>query len=697
MAGSPLQRSSDVLLAGGVLVLLAVMLIPVSPVLLDLFLIGNLAFALTTLALTIYVRQPLQFNTFPTVLLLATLFRLALNVATTRQILLNGYGGKVIAAFGNFVVGGNYAVGLVAFLILVIIQFVVITKGAARIAEVTARFTLDAMPGKQMAIDADLNAGLIDENEARTRRAEISSQADFYGAMDGASKFVRGDAIAGIIITVINILGGFVIGTLQLGMPLSEAARTFTLLTIGDGLVAQIPALIISTAAGLLITRSDSQRNLGQELMGQMLGEARAPFAAAGILFLLGLVPALPIVPFWLLAGLAGTAGFIARRDRIRSAAEEEAAETERLAEPEKVERLLEVDPLELELGFGLIPLVDESSGGDLLSRVTGTRKQIASDLGFVVPPVRIRDNVQLNADAYTIKLRGEEVARGELMMGSLMAMGPGVADGKVEGIRATEPVFGLPAVWISEAQRSEAEMAGVTVVEPSAVVATHLTEVVKSHAHEVLTRQDVQVLVDQVKTTNPAVVDELIPNLLPVGGIQKVLKRLLREQVSIRDMVTILEVLADNAGAIKDLDTLVERCRVAICRALTRPYKDPRGNLSVATLDPRLEQRLVESVAPGQEGQNRLVLDPGEAQTLMSQVSEAIQAVLTVAQHPVILSSQYLRPYLQEFVARFVPQIVVLSYAEVSGAASVRTVATVGSDVGAGSAGEGQLATQSA
>ncbi len=688
MTGSRWQQSSDVLLAGGVMLLLAVMLVPVPPVFLDLLLVANLAFALVTLTLTIYVRQPLEFNAFPTVLLLATLFRLSLNVATTRQILLHGYGGKVIAAFGNFVVGGNYAVGLVAFLILIVIQFVVITKGAARIAEVSARFTLDAMPGKQMAIDADLNAGLIDETEARQRRRDIARQADFYGAMDGASKFVRGDAVAGIIITAINILGGFVIGMAQLGMPLAEAARTFTLLTIGDGLVAQIPALIISTAAGLLITRSEGQSHLGQEIFSQMLGEARAPFAASGILFLLGLVPALPLVPFWLLGAVTAAAGLMARREKRRAAAERKAQSERPASGPEKIESLLEIDPLELELGFGLIPLVDEAGGGDLLARVTSTRRQVAGELGFVVPPVRIRDNVQLNAEDYSIKLRGEDVASGSLMIGSLMAMGPGVAEGRIDGIRATEPVFGLPALWIPESRRSEAEMAGVTVVEPSAVIATHLTEIVKTHAHELLTRQDVQVLIDQVKATHPAVVEELIPNLLTVGGVQKVLKRLLKEQVSIRDMVTVLEVLADNAGSAKELDTLVERCRVSINRSLIRPYKDAKGNLSVVTLDPRLEQRLVESVAPGQEGQNRLVLDPGAAQTLMNQVSEAIRSLLAVAQHPVILCSQFLRPYLQEFIGRFVPQVVVLSYAEVGGLATVRTVAAIGADVGPAASG---------
>jgi len=674
-----LRERSDLILAGVVLMILGVMLVPVPTAILDLLLIGNLGFALLVLSLTIYATRPLSFNTFPSVLLLATLLRLALNVATTRQILLTGYGGKVIGAFGNFVVGGNYAVGAVAFIIIVIIQFLVITKGAGRIAEVAARFTLDAMPGKQMAIDADLNAGLIDENQARTRRAEISRQADFYGAMDGAAKFVRGDAIAGIIITVINIVGGFAIGMLQLHMSLSEAARTFTLLTIGDGLVAQIPALIISTASGILITRSDGQKHLGEELFEQMLGEARGPFVAAGILFLLGLVPAMPTVPFWLLGALVASGGLLARQRQRSEAAARASSARRKPEEPEKMERLLHVDPMELEIGFGLIPLADEEAGGDLLHRVTMTRRQIAGELGFVVPPIRIRDNVRLSAEDYAVKLRGEEVARGQLMMDNLLAMGPGAADGQIEGVNTTEPVFGLPAIWISSDERHEAEMSGLTVVEPSAVIATHLSEIVRHHAHEIITRQDVQTLLDQVKATHPAVVEELIPNQMTVGGLLKVLRKLLQEQVSIRDLVTILETLADHVPTVKDIDALVERCREALSRPLTRPYKDERGMLSVVTLDPRLEQQLLEAVVPGHEGRPRLVLEPARAQGLVAQVSGAIQKLLEVAHHPVLLCSQYLRPHLRDFIARFVPQIVVLSYSEVGNAANVRTVATVG------------------
>jgi len=678
MAESRLARRADIALALGVLLILAVMLVPVATAVLDLLLIASLALALVILGLTIYAHRPLQFSTFPTVLLLATLFRLSLNVATTRQILLHGRGGKVIDAFGDFVVGGNYAVGAVVFLILVVIQFLVITKGTQRIAEVTARFTLDAMPGRQMAIDADLNAGMIDEQEARRRRSEISQQADFYGAMDGASKFVRGDAVAGIVITFINILGGIIVGVLQLRMGLGEAARTFTLLTIGDGLVAQIPALIISTAAGILITRAESRRHLGGQLLEQMLGEARAAFVAAGILFLLGLVPGLPTLPFWILAGIVFAAGAAARRERSRAHAEEASRAQSQPAGPEKIERLLGVDDLELEIGFGLIPLVDEAAGGDLLHRITLLRRQVAGDLGFVVPAIRIRDNVRLGPESYVIKLRGEEIGRGELHGGQLLAMGPGAPQAGLQGLAVREPVFGLPALWISADQRAEAEAAGLTVVEPAAIVATHLTELVGRHAGELLTRQDVQALLDQVKTTHPALVQELVPNLLTLSGVQQVLKRLLREQVSIRDMVTILEALADLVPAVKDLDVLVERTREALARTLIRPYRSPQGDLSVVTLDPLLEQSLIDAVAPGQEGRQRLVLDPARTQTLVDSISEAVQRALAVAQHPILICSQYLRPHLREFVARFIPQAVVLSYPEVTGAAVVQTVATV-------------------
>ena len=492
-----------------VLLILGIMILPLPTWILDGLLVLDLALALVILLMTVYIQQPLKFNVFPTLLLLATLYRLSLNIAATRVILLQGEGGQVIESFGNFVVGGNYAVGLIAFLILTIIQFVVITKGATRIAEVAARFTLDAMPGRQMAIDADLNAGLIDEAEARTRRQDISRQADFYGAMDGAAKFVRGDAVAALIIVVINILGGFVIGVLQHKMSMGESLRTYVLLTVGDGLVAQIPALIVSTASGILVTRSDGQRSLGTELGSQLFREPRAALGAGAILFLLGIVPGMPTLPFVLLAGVAVAAGLSARRGQERQRAREEAEDKQKTTQaPERVERLLTVDPLELEIGFGLIPLVDEQrDGGDLLRRITLVRRQCATELGLVVPPVRVRDNIRLPQENYVLLLKGVEIARGSVILGKLLAMSPGSGAVPIDGLATTEPVFGLSALWIDPARRDEAEMAGYTVVEPAAVIATHLAETIKAHGAELLGRQDVQLMIDQVKQRTPAVV----------------------------------------------------------------------------------------------------------------------------------------------------------------------------------------------
>ena len=674
-----MKGRGDVAIAGVVLLIISIMILPIPTWMLDGLLVLDLALSLTILLVTVYINQPLRFNVFPTLLLLATLYRLALNVAATRTILLQGYGGHVIEAFGNFVVGGNYAVGIIAFLILSIIQFLVITKGAARIAEVAARFTLDAMPGRQMAIDADLNAGLIDETEARSRRAEITRRADFYGAMDGAAKFVRGDAIAALIIVVINILGGFVIGVLQHGMSMAESLRTYTLLTVGDGLVAQIPALVVSTASGILITRSDAQGSLGPELATQLFREPRAAIMAGIILALLGLVPGLPAVPFLLLAGLAVATGLAARRSQAKeSAREATAAKTKTSQVPEKVERLLAVDPLELEIGFGLIPLADESrDGGDLLRRVTLVRRQCATDLGLVVPPVRVRDNIRLPQDAYVILLKGVEVARGFIQMGHFLAMSPGAGAEPIPGRETTEPVFGLKAVWISPERRSEAEVAGYTVVEPSAVMATHLAETIKSHADEILGRQEVQTIVDQVKGRNPAVVEELIPNQLTLGGVQKVLQRLLRERVSIRDMVSVLEALADHAPQTKDIDTLVERVREALGRAITQQYRDPKGTLAVISLEPALEQELIQAVKPGDSG-GRLVLAADTSRLVLEKVSEAVHRSLSATAQPVLLCSPYLRPYLRGFLERALPHVAVLSYAEVLSAGTVKTVSTV-------------------
>lgn len=677
--GAPKRSFVDVALAAGVLLILAVMIVPVPTFLLDFLLVMDLALALVMLMMTIYTQNPLHFNIFPTLLLLATLFRLALNVASTRAILLHAHGGKVIEAFGEFVVGGNYAVGIVAFLILVVIQFVVITRGAGRIAEVAARFTLDAMPGRQMAIDADLNAGLIDEHEARSRRLEIQRQADFYGTMDGAAKFVRGDAIAAILITIINLVGGFVIGVAQHHLSLADSLRTYTLLTIGDGLVTQMPALIVATASGILITRTEGQKNLAGEIGQQLFREPRAAYGAAAILGLLGCVPGLPFLPFALLAGLSAATGWAASKNRTREAVADARAEKTKTSEaPEKVETLLAVDLLELEIGFGLVPLVDDSRpGGDLLHRITLVRRQCATDLGLLVPPVRVRDNVRLAQDAYRIRLKGVEIARGELLPGHLLAMAPGAGAIPIDGVETKEPVFGLSALWIPTHRQSEAERFGYTVVEPAAILATHLSETIKTHAPEILGRQEVQTMLDELRKRLPAVVDEVVPAQLTVGGVQKVLARLLRERVSIRDLGTILESLGDHAALTKDVDTLVERVRESLGRAITEQFRDERGALSVISLQPELEQELIQHVQ-AVEGPPQISLPPVQARSVLERVSAAVSTALNSASQPVFLCSPYLRPSLRGFLERAFPQLPVLSYAEVLSAGAVHTVATV-------------------
>ncbi len=699
------RRLPDALIAGAVLLVLTVMVVPIPTPMIDLLLITSMALALVIMLVTLYVRQPVKFSVFPTLLLIATLFRLSLNVASTRSILLRGYGGEVIGAFGNFVVGGNTAVGLVVFLILAIIQFIVITKGAGRIAEVAARFTLDAMPGRQMAIDADLNAGLIDEEDAKRRRKEINDQADFYGAMDGASKFVRGDVIAGLIITAINILGGFAVGVLQMGMPFAEAVKTFTLLTVGDGLVAQIPALIVSTAAGILVTRAESETDFAREIGGQLATNPRV-FVIAGIMLgVMGLVPGLPIVPFFALAGgvlLLGRGA--ASAERRRQEAARAAKEAARKAEPpEKVERLLGVDPMEIEVGYALIPLVDDEGDGDLLKRITLVRRQTALDFGFVVPPVRIRDNVRLRPDSYTLKIRGVEVARGRIMMNHWLAMNPGSAQAPLRGFETQDPVFGLPSIWVAAEERDAAELAGYTVVEPSAVIATHLSEVVKRHAHELLGRQEVQALIDNVKQSHSVTIEELLPNVMTLGAVQKVLQRLLRERVSIRDLGTILETLADEAPRVSSVVLLTEKARQALGRAIASQYADQKGAIQACTLDLELE-RLLLSHLVRDEGDPRLVLQPEQTQLLLDRAGEAIKVCLAATEQPIMLCTQGVRPHLYELISRVFPAVVVLSYQEVQGVESIRSITTLRLDHvdqnvlvtnGAGSAGSGAAAVR--
>ena len=563
---SKLNKFSDVMLALGVVMIVMMMIIPLPPFLLDLLLALNITLSLTIVMISIYNVEPLQFSVFPSLLLVTTLFRLALNVSATRLILLQGYAGEVILAFGSFVVGGNAVVGFIVFIILILIQFIVITKGAERVAEVAARFTLDAMPGKQMAIDADLNAGLINDNEARTRRRNIQREADFYGAMDGASKFVKGDAIAAIVIIVVNILGGFIIGMVQRDMSILQALQTYTLLTVGEGLVNQIPALLVSTATGLVVTRAASENNLGHDIAAQLLAYPRVFFLVAAVLAVLSAVPGLPGVPFLSIAILISGLGYIlqktAKTAQETAVTQQEEKELEEVRKPENIVSLLQVDPIELEIGYSLIPLVDVAQGGNLLDRVVMIRRQCALEMGIVVPTIRIRDNIQLKPNAYVIKIKGIEVAKGELLLDHFLAMNPGTVTEEIPGEETMEPAFGLPALWIHEAYRERAELSGYTVVDPISVLATHLTEVVKGHCDELLGRQDVQTLIDSVKQDHPAVVSELVPAMLSVGDIQKVLVCLLKERVSVRDLVSIMETLADTATFTKDPEVLAEYVR---------------------------------------------------------------------------------------------------------------------------------------
>ncbi len=676
-----LAARTDVALALSVLGILGVMLVPLPPLLLDLLLTSNLALSLMTLLIGMYILRPLDFSLFPSLLLILTLFRLSLNVASTRLILLHGSdgtqaAGEVIHAFGRFVVGGNYVVGAVVFLILVVIQFVVITKGAGRIAEVAARFTLDAMPGKQLAIDADLNAGLVTDAEARGRRREIAREADFYGAMDGASKFVRGDAVASIIITAINIVGGLVIGVAQMRMELFEALTTYTLLTIGDGLVTQIPALIVSTAAGIVVTRAASESELAVAVTQQFAGHHRALLITAATLLILGLIPGLPKAPFLLMAAVTGTVAYSGLKEPKRGAELPATSAPAGATGPEKVEKLLALDPLELEVGYSLIPLVDPGQGGDLLDRVRLVRRQFATDLGFVVPPVRIRDNLQLKPVAYAIKVRGLVVAQGEILVGHFLAMNPGTATEPIAGVATTEPTFGLPAQWISADERERAQVLGYTVVDPSSVITTHLTETIRRHARDLLGRQEVQGLLDVIKPSHPSVVETLVPNLLPLGTVQKVLQNLLAEGVSIRDLALILEALADAAPATKDPVVLTEYVRQGLGRTICRELTAGDGVLKVFTLSPALEQRLADALAEGDQGRY-LALEPRTAQRVIEAIAKTIGKEPPDGT-PVVLCGPVIRPHLRRLTERYLPHLAMLSYNEIGPEVTLKALAMV-------------------
>ncbi|MBU2548542.1 MAG: flagellar biosynthesis protein FlhA [Proteobacteria bacterium] len=685
--GFSLPFSGEIALGAAVVAILVVMILPMPTPLLDLMLTFNITFGIITLLTCMFTLKPLDFSVFPSLLLILTLFRLSLNVASTRLILLRGgegasAAGQVIQAFGSFVIGGNYVVGLIVFVILVVINFVVITKGAGRIAEVAARFTLDAMPGKQMAIDADLNAGLINEEEARTRRANISREADFYGAMDGASKFVRGDAIAGIIITLVNIVGGLIIGVLQQGMNLLTAAQTYTSLTVGDGLVTQVPALIVSTAAGILVSRAASEMSMGREFGRQFTKQPRALGIAGGIILLFGLMPGLPTFPFMTIGAAVAGIGYMTTRKKKEVAARE-IAEAKRESHaapppPERVEALLPLDMLELEVGYGLIPLVDEEQDGQLLERIRSIRRQFALEMGFIVPPMHVRDNLQLKPDEYALLVKGIEVARSELMLGYMLAMNPGDVKKELDGIPTTEPAFNLPAIWIPDRQKEEAQYSGYTVVDLATVIATHITEVIRKHADELLSRQDVQKLVETVSQTNPKVVEELVPSVMTVGHVQKVLQNLIRERVSIRDMQTILETLADYATMIKDPDMLTEYVRQKLARSIIRQYETQDGQLPLLLVGSDIEDVLGNSITETERG-GYMSLDPSVGQRVLKALESASSVFVEMNYQPIILASPVIRRHLRKLTERFLPNLVVLSHNELTTSVKLKVLGEVG------------------
>ncbi|MDF0652027.1 MAG: flagellar biosynthesis protein FlhA [Nitrospira sp.] len=680
-----LIKHPDVVISVGVVAILMVMLLPLPRFVLDLLLSFDITLSVVILLVGLQVRRPIEFSVFPSVLLMITLFRLSLNIASTRLILLHGNegagaAGEVIRAFGNFIVGGNYTVGLVVFSILVIINFVVVTKGAGRVAEVAARFTLDAMPGKQMSIDADLNAGLINEADARRRRREIAEEADFYGAMDGASKFVRGDAIAAVIIILVNIVGGLAIGVLQQGMSPALAAQTYTILTVGEGLVAQIPALIVSTAAGIVVTRAASETDLGGEMTRQLLMSSKPVGIAAGILLALGLVPGLPHVAFLALgSAIAWIAYHLHQQEQVQ------AAPIPSSAAPKAEEGLTRVTPLDLmevQVGYGLIGLVEGTQGTALLDRIKALRRQFAESMGFVVPPIHIRDNLQLRPNEYAIVLKGVEVAKADVLPGNLLAIDPGTGQrGLVQGIPTKEPAFGLPALWVPESAREQAQMAGYTVVDASSAIATHLSELIKRHGHELLGRQEVQALLDEVGKAHPKLVEELIPTLLPLGTVVRVLGNLLREGIPIRDLRSILEAISDQATNSKDAEVLTEYARQALARTITKQYQAPDGSLQVITLDPRLDRSLAEQAAALPPGAT-LNLDPTLSHKLLTGLKQAAERVAARGQQPIVLCSQVVRRHLRRHSDRMLHAVPVMGLNEVDSFVRLQALDTVRIDL---------------
>ncbi|UWG98337.1 flagellar biosynthesis protein FlhA [Dehalobacter sp. DCM] len=673
-------RNTDIIAAIAIVGIIVVMVIGVPAELLDILITVNITGSVLILMLAVFTKDPLDFSVLPSLLLIMTLFRLSLNLTTTKLILQEAEAGQVIQQFGQLVIGGNPVVGFIVFAILVVVQFIVITKGAERVSEVGARFTLDAMPGKQMSIDADLNAGIINDQEARIRRQKIQKEADFYGAMDGASKFVKGDAIAAIIILLINIVGGFITGMIMHKMEITEALYTYTLLTIGDGLVTQIPALLISTATGLVVTRAASDSNLGQDLTKQLFSTPKALYITSGVLIALAML-GLPVVPLTILAvATAGVGYYLQRNSAVTAKQEMAAAAKSNVDEAKKTENIMNmlgVDYMELEIGYALIPLVDSGQGGDLLDRIILIRRQLAGELGFIVPVIRVRDNMNLMPNQYSIKIKGAEVASGDLMTEHYLAFSGGMEDESIQGIPTKEPAFGLDAKWITASVREKAEMFGYTVVDTPTVLATHLTEVIKSHAHEIMSRQDVKKLIDHVKEQSPAVVDELIPDLLSLGHVQKVLGNLLRERVSIKDMSTILETLADHAVMTKDIDRLTEHVRQGLARQIIQPFLNPQKKLPVITLDPRIEQMILDNLRPSDYG-SYVNLDPNILQRLLKRIGAQVERVVLNGHTPVILCAPVVRINLKRMTERQLPQLAVLSYNELVQGVEVQALGMV-------------------
>ncbi|MBT4791605.1 MAG: flagellar biosynthesis protein FlhA, partial [Halobacteriovoraceae bacterium] len=681
------SKNADIAVAVGLVVILGVMIVPIAPWAMDLFIALSLASSIVILLLSVYIKKPLDFSTFPAVLLVITLFRLSLNVASTKNILLRGGGsgggnasaaGEIIRAFGDYIVAGNFAVGIIMFIIFVIINFIVITKGAGRVAEVAARFTLDAMPGKQMAIDADLNAGLINETQAKTRRAEVSQEADFYGSMDGASKFVRGDAIAGILITAINIIGGIIVGVAQNGMDFGDATKIFTLLTVGDGLIAQIPAIVISTAAGIIATRNTNDTGLSTQLGEQFSYNPKAIYITSVILFLFALIPGFPVFPFAAVSFMLGFVAFrIDRKAQDKIALEKKNAVEEKKATTDNLEELLSLEMVELEVGYGLVNIVDSDQNGDLLERISHIRKQFVTDWGVIIPSVRIRDNLELKPGGYSLKIKGIEVASADLMPDHFLAMDPGTVIETIDGIEAKEPVFGLDAVWINEELKDDAQYNGYTVVDLSTVIATHITELLKNNLHELFGRQELVGVLDNFKQDYPKIVDDLVPDTLSLGTVLKVLQNLLRESVPVRDLRTILESLAEHGTIIKDADTLTEMARESLYRTITEKVKSDQGDIPLFTLDRGIEESLAQNLIQTEKGQE-LSLDPKLTQTILASLNERIEEATNMGEKMIVLCSPVVRRHFKKLTEKFIPNLIVVSHNELSPEVNIRSLGTV-------------------